>query len=167
MQSILTNEKYKGDALLQKVFTTDFLTKKNEGEVPQYYVESNHEAIIQPSVFDLVQKEMVRRSTGTDRHGSVSLFSSRIRCGDCRAFYGSKVWHSTDKYRKMIWRCNHKYKGQDNCSTPHLDEDTIKALFVKAINLLCDDREELISTFEAIKAELYDTTALETEQTLL
>ena len=105
MQSILTNEKYKGDALLQKVFTTDFLAKKkkkNEGEVPQYYVEGNHEAIIQPAVFDLVQKEMVRRSTGTDRHGSVSLFSSRIRCGDCGAFYGSKVWLSTDKYQKVI-----------------------------------------------------------------
>lgn len=170
VQSILTNEKYKGDALLQKVFTTDFLTKKkkkNEGEVPQYYVEGNHEAIIQPAVFDLVQKEMIRRSTGKDRHGSVSLFSSRIRCGDCGAFYGSKVWHSTDKYRKVIWRCNYKYKGQDNCSTPHLDEATIKALFVKAVNLLYDDREELISTFEAIKAELYDTVALETEQTLL
>lgn len=170
VQSILTNEKYKGDALLQKVFTTDFLTKKkkkNEGEVPQYYVEGNHEAIIQPAVFDLVQKEMIRRSTGTDRHGSVSLFSSRIRCEDCGAFYGSKVWHSTDKYRKVIWRCNHKYKGQGNCSTPHLDEDTIKALFVKAVNLLCDDREELISTFETIKAERYDTAALETEQTLL
>ena len=58
VQSILTNEKYKGDALLQKVYTTDFLTKKNkkknEGEVPQYYVEGNHEAIIKPEIFDRV-----------------------------------------------------------------------------------------------------------------
>ena len=58
VESILTNEKYKGDALLQKVYTTDFLTKKkkkNEGEVPQYYVEGNHEAIIPPTQFDRVQ----------------------------------------------------------------------------------------------------------------
>ena len=58
VESILTNEKYKGDALLQKVYTTDFLSKKkkkNEGEVPQYYVEGNHEAIIPPAVFDNVQ----------------------------------------------------------------------------------------------------------------
>lgn len=94
VESILTNEKYKGDALLQKVYTTDFLTKKkkkNEGEVPQYYVEGNHEAIIPPAQFDRVQKEMQRRFGDTNRHGCVSIFSSKIRCGDCGGFYGSKV----------------------------------------------------------------------------
>ena len=63
--SILTNEKYKGDALLQKTFTVDFLTKKhkvNEGEVPQYYVEANHEAIIPPEEFEQVQAEVARRN---------------------------------------------------------------------------------------------------------
>ena len=61
IRSILMNEKYKGDALLQKKITVDFLTKetkKNEGEVPQYYVEHNHEAIISPQVFDWVQEEI-------------------------------------------------------------------------------------------------------------
>jgi len=65
VQSILTNEKYKGDALLQKTYTTDFLTKKskvNEGEIPQYYVEGNHEAIIEPKIFDYAQMEMERHS---------------------------------------------------------------------------------------------------------
>src|SRR5690625_6974423 len=54
VKSILSNEKYKGDALLQKSYTVDFLSKKkkiNEGEIPQYYVENNHEAIIDPAVF--------------------------------------------------------------------------------------------------------------------
>lgn len=67
MPSILTNEKYKRDALLQKVYTTDFLTKKkkkNEGEVPQYYVEGNHEAIIEPEIFDRVQILMQARLPG-------------------------------------------------------------------------------------------------------
>ena len=64
IKSILTNEKYKGDALLQKSYTVDFLTKKkkkNEGEVPQYYVENSHEAIISPEVFDMVQYEFEKR----------------------------------------------------------------------------------------------------------
>lgn len=64
MESILTNEKYKGDALLQKKFTVDFLTKKqkvNEGEVPQYYVANSHPAIIDPEIFDLVQYELKKR----------------------------------------------------------------------------------------------------------
>lgn len=64
IKSILTNEKYKGDAILQKTFTTDFLTKKkkkNEGEVPQYYIENSHQAIIRPEVFEMVQEEFRRR----------------------------------------------------------------------------------------------------------
>ena len=66
VHSILTSEKMKGDALLQKNFTVDFLTKKvkkNEGEIPQYYVTGNHEAIIPPATFDLVQAEIERRSS--------------------------------------------------------------------------------------------------------
>lgn len=60
----ISNEKYKGDALLQKSYTVDFLqkkTKKNEGEIPQYYVEGNHEAIIPSETFDLVQTEIQKR----------------------------------------------------------------------------------------------------------
>lgn len=79
VRSILTNEKYKGDALLQKSYITDFLTKKqvkNEGEVPQYYVTGNHEPIIAPAVWDFVQAELTapatgRRSTSRQRTGSV------------------------------------------------------------------------------------------------
>ena len=66
INSILTNEKYKGAALLQKKFTVDYLTKKmklNEGEVPQYYVENSHEAIIPPDEWERVQKELIRRKS--------------------------------------------------------------------------------------------------------
>lgn len=100
VRSILTNEKYKGDALLQKSYTVDFLTKKkkvNEGEIPQYYVEGNHEAIIQPEVFELVQQELERRKSSRGRHSGVHLFSGKIRCGQCGEWYGSKVWHSNSK----------------------------------------------------------------------
>jgi len=118
-ESILTNEKYKGDALLQKVYTVDFLSKKkkvNEGEVPQYYVEGNHEAIIEPSVFDWVQVLMKARRPGKNRNSCVGIFSGKIKCGDCGGWYGSKVWHSNDKYRKVIWQCNHKFDGGEKCT---------------------------------------------------
>ena len=88
VRRILTNEKYKGDALLQKEFTVDFLTKKtkkNCGEIPQYYIEDDHEAIIDPAVFDLVQQEMERRRNGSSRYSGVSIFSSKIKCGECGA----------------------------------------------------------------------------------
>ena len=165
VQSILTNEKYKGDALLQKVYTTDFLTKKkkpNEGEVPQYYVEGNHEAIIEPSVFDTVQVMMQSRVPGKNRASSVSIFSSRIKCGCCGSWYGSKVWHSNDKYRKVIWQCNHKFK--DGCNTPHFDENTIKEMFIKAMNILAGQRDGIIGAYEEIEQTAFDTTALESRQ---
>jgi len=79
VQSILTSEKMKGDALLQKKFTADFLTKKlvkNEGQIPQYYVTANHEAIIDPATFDLVQAEIERRRGG-GRYSGVTIFSNR------------------------------------------------------------------------------------------
>lgn len=81
VRSILTNEKYKGDALLQKSYTVDFLTKKkkvNEGEIPQYYVEGNHEAIIQPEIFELVQQELERRKNSRGRHSGVHLFPAKL-----------------------------------------------------------------------------------------
>lgn len=82
MESILTNEKYKGDALLQKRFTTDFLTKKmkvNEGEVPQYYVENSYPAIISPEEFDAVQTEFQRRKS-LGRRYSGRVFSPPELC---------------------------------------------------------------------------------------
>lgn len=85
VKSILSNEKYKGDALLQKCFTVDYLTKKqkkNEGEIPQYYVEGNHEAIIPPEKFDMVQREMAKRGRGKKYHSGIHPFSSKIRCGE-------------------------------------------------------------------------------------
>ena len=86
MESILRNEKYKGSALLQKSFTVDFLTKKtkiNEGEVPQYYVEDSHPAIIEPWEWEQVQAELERRKNSRNRHRQTSPFSGKILCGDC------------------------------------------------------------------------------------
>jgi len=159
--SILSNEKYKGDALLQKYYIPDFLTKKaviNKGEVPQYYVEGNHEAIIPAEIFDLVQREIANRSKSAESGKRDHLFSNRILCGTCGAFYGPKVWHSNDKYRKVVWQCNHKYRSKGSpCSGPMVEEEDIKALFVKAVNKLITDREEIIKTFEQVRDEVFST----------
>ncbi len=168
VKSILGNEKYKGDALLQKVYTVDFLSKKkkvNEGEVPQYYVENNHGAIISPILFDRVQQRM-ETCAGAFQEGRGSLariFSGRIKCGDCGGWYGSKVWHSNDKYRKIVWQCNHKYNGGVKCSTPHLEEDTIRGLFLEAVNVIFHDRKGLQRDYEAIANAFWDTSLLEAD----
>jgi len=115
VQGILSNEKYKGDALLQKSYTVDFLTKKkkvNEGEIPQYYVANAHEAIIDPTVFEMVQLEIGRRKKGANRHSGLGIFTSRIKCGDCGGWYGAKIWHSNSKYRQVVYQCNKQVQGR-------------------------------------------------------
>ncbi len=150
INSILTNEKYKGDALLQKTYTADFLTKKkkiNRGEVPQYYVKNNHEAIIDGNTFDRVQEMIRTRRKYRLRCSSVSVFSGKIKCGECGSLYGPKVWHSNDKYRRVVWQCNHKFDNARKCETPHLDENAIKRIFVSAINKL-EKQDKLITEFD-------------------
>ena len=171
VRSILTNEKYKGDALMQKYYTEDFLTKKqvaNKGVLPQYYVEGNHEAIIAPETFELVQREIARRREKKGRYSGVDMFSSRIVCGECGAYYGSKVWHSKEvKYRRVIFRCNRKYDGDRQCATPHVTEEQMKQLFTVALNKLIACRDEIITAMTEDADALYDTSALEAEETRL
>ena len=167
VESILTNEKYKGAAILQKTFTTDFLSKtmkKNEGEVPQYYVENSHEAIIPPDEWEEVQLEYVRRKSLGRNYSCGSVFSAKLICGDCGGFFGPKVWNSTSKYRRTIWQCNNKFKGDHHCSTPHFDETTIKNRFVTAFNQVYKMKKELIGNAEVIKAMLTDCREIEAEQ---
>lgn len=170
VRRMLSNEKYKGDALLQKEFTVDYLqkkTKKNEGEVPQYYVEGNHEAIIEPSVYDLVQVELAKRSKKNEaRYSGVSIFSNKIKCAECGSWYGSKVWHSNDKYRRVIYRCNHKFDGNRKCETPHVTEEEIIAAFIKAMNILITERDEIIENIQLIRQTVCNVTTLEQEQDL-
>ena len=166
--SILKNEKYKGDAILQKVFTVDFLTKKtkiNEGEIPQYYVENSHPAVVDPEVYDLVQMEMKKRKDKGRQQSGLNCFSSKIVCGICGQFYGSKVWHSNSKYRRVIWQCNHKYKSGDKCQTPHMYEAIIHKVFIDAFNQIYGDKERLIEDYATIIQVLTDTTVLDREET--
>ncbi|MCM1232766.1 MAG: recombinase family protein [Ruminococcus flavefaciens] len=164
IMSILQNEKYKGDALLQKTYTADFLTKKvkkNHGEVPQYYIENSHPAIIDPETFELVQEEIERRKPNRRQLHKSSPFNAKIICGECGGYYGRKVWHSNSKHRKQIWRCNQKYKAETICSTPNLDESVLETAFVEAFNQILGNKEEHIARLEKMLPMLEDTSSLE------
>lgn len=150
----------------QKGITTDFLTKRrkpNEGEAPQYYVEQSHEAIIPPDEWEVVQLEMVRRKSRGRKYSGHSIFSSRIICGDCGEAFGSKVWNSTDKYRRTVWQCNGKYKGEHRCNTPHLDEEQIKEAFTQAFNSLIRNKAELIRNCRLVIERYTDCTEIDAQ----
>ncbi|RBP35550.1 recombinase family protein [Garciella nitratireducens] len=152
---ILSNKKYKGDALLQKMYTVDFLTKKravNNGEVPMYYVEKSHPAIIDKDVWEAVQLEMERRKTFAEKYGISKLdyatvnnpFAGRIIRGHCGSAFGRKVWNSTDeRLRRVIWRCNKKYevKGKKSCENGHIDNRVLYQAFVNTFNAMIKNRD--------------------------
>ena len=169
INGVLANEKYTGCARIQKTFTPDFLTKKvvkNTGQVPGYFVEQSHPAIIAPETFEMVQAEVARRKREGGRYSGVSIFSGKIKCGECGGWFGAKVWHSTDKYRRVIYRCNHKYGGH-KCQTPHVTEDAVKTAFVTAFNRLVTEREEIVANATLVQQTLCDTTELEREKAAL
>ena len=164
IESILKNEKYKGAALLQKTFTTDFLTKSkkvNEGEIPQYYVEDSHQAIVSKEVYSLVQQEFEKRKNSKNYMTTSSCFSGKIFCGNCGGMYGSKVWHSTSKYKRTIWQCNNKFKNKEKCITPHFSETELREVFVKIFNELIENRDELISFIEETVLNLCDMSEID------
>ena len=166
VESILRNEKYKGAALLQKKFTVDFLQKKmkvNEGEVPQYYVEHSHEAIIAPAEWERVQAELARRKSSTKRTISSSPFSCKIICGDCGETFTPKVWHSNSKYRRTIWRCRAKYEKGEHCTTPHIYESDLKQHFITALSQLLTDRTALLEDGRLIQQDLLNFDAIDSE----
>ncbi len=108
-------------------------------------MEGNHEAIIPSEKFDMVQREMAKRGKGKKYHSGVHPFSSKIRCGECGSWYGSKVWHSTDKYRRIIWQCNHKFDGDKRCTTPHLTDEQVQDAFLSAANKLLATKDAVIA----------------------
>jgi len=149
----------------QKKFTVDFLQhkmKENTGEVPQYYIEHSHDAIIPAEDWELVQLEMARRKSLGRRYSGNSVFGARLTCEDCGSFYGAKTWNSTNKYKRTIWQCNDKFKDKEqHCTTPHLTEDDIKTRFITAYNSLIPDRENILDDCRRMMDVLTDTTEID------
>ena len=150
LKSILSNEKYKGDARLQKTYTVDFLTKevrKNNGEVKQWYIRHSHEPIVSEETFELAQQELERRTKRKGRYYD-SPFTGKLICGVCGAYYGHRVWDSNNKYRQNVWLCNDKYKGKQICRVPKLTDEEIEKAFMIAFNRLPMDKQQYCEEYE-------------------
>lgn len=158
VKKILKNEKYIGDALLQKTYTVDVLTKKrvkNNGIVPQYYVENSHEPIIPRDLHMQVQEEMLRRSnlhSGANRtkrvYSSKYALSSIVYCSKCGDIYRRVAWNNHGK-RSTVWRCvNRVEHGPDCCDAPTIKEEELQNTVVKAINMALDGKNEMLSALE-------------------
>ena len=145
VQGILRNEKYMGDALLQKTITTDFIEKtriKNDGTVPQYYVKDSQEAIIPRNVYIQVQEEMVRRANMTSGiegkkkrvYSSKYALSSICTCTKCGDVYRRIAWNNRGKH-SIVWRCCTRVEeGPDVCDASTIQEKVLQEATVKAIN---------------------------------
>lgn len=159
IKSILQNEKYKGEALLQKSYTVDFLTKKrvkNMGDVPQYYVQESHPAIIEPETWEAVQLEMERRKKFSEEHHIKKLdtripFWGKVICSECGSAYSRKTWMQPDGSKRKVWMCSNRYKskGVKGCESRHIDEELLKTAFVDVLNDLIENKEYFFIKWEA------------------
>ena len=158
LKKILQNEKYIGDALLQKTYTVDFLNKKrvqNKGIVPQYYVENSHEPIIPRDLYMQVQEEMIRRAnlhSGANRkkrvYSSKYALSSIVYCSKCGEIYRRIAWNNRGKH-STVWRCCTRVEhGPTACDAPTIQEPDLQAAVVQAINLTLGNRESMMATLQ-------------------
>ena len=158
IHNILTNEKYMGDALLQKTYITDCISKKvkkNMGERPMYYVENNHPAIIPRETFDQVQKEMTRRSskrkvlqksgkTELGKYSGKYALTELLVCGECGSPYKRVTWARHGK-KRIVWRCVSQLEfGTKYChNSPTLDESRLHNAILAAMNEYAAIRQEV------------------------
>jgi len=158
LRKILQNEKYIGDALLQKTYTVDFLKKKrvqNNGIVPQYYVENSHPPIIPRDLYMRVQEEMVRRAnlhSGEKRkkrvYSSKYALSSIVYCPKCGDIYRRIAWNNRGKH-STVWRCCTRVEhGPKACDAPTIQESELQAAVVQAINLVLGNRDDMLTALQ-------------------
>ena len=156
IKSILKNEKYKGDALLQKTYITDPISKrvkKNNGELPMYYVENSHPAIIERRIFDRVQEEIARRAgkkkvkqTGTKtelgRYSGKYALTELLYCGECGTPYRRCTWSRNGK-KKIVWRCVSRLDyGKKYCkNSPSVEESRLHNSITAAITKKANSEE--------------------------
>lgn len=150
---ILKNEKHMGDALLQKTYTADFLTKrqvKNKGEITQVYVKDNHKGIVDRATWEAVQEEFERRENFMKKHdlakyvygAEYNPFTSRVFCGECGHSYTKHTWK---KRGVEQWQCkNHRTDGRLTCKNDFVDNRDLEQGFIKSFNKVLADKESKI-----------------------
>jgi len=155
VKKMLKNEKYMGDALLQKSYTVDFLTKKrinNKGQVAQYYVEDSHPPILSKEDFIAVQAEFIRRSnmrgyskTGKSAFTSEYAFSGKLFCQKCGSKFRRAAW-GTGKNKKHYWICiNHEMNSKEACDMKAVAEKEMEKSFIRAMNKVIGGKETFIN----------------------
>lgn len=161
VQNILTNERYIGDALLQKTYVTDCLSKKskkNNGELPQYYVTGSHEGIVSRELYNRVQEEMARRAnkravaqknTKTERgkFSSKYALTDRLVCGECGTPYRRCTW-VRNGVKRVVWRCISRLEfGTKYCkASPTIDEDKLHAAILRSVSRLAENKDDIVNT---------------------
>ena len=175
IQSILSNEKYKGDAIINKTYTKDCLSKKvmiNNGERPKYYVENNHPAIIDAVTFGRVQEELARRSgkpktkkvgtkTEQGKYSSKYAMTELLVCGECKTPYRRCTW-TVGNQKKIVWRCINRLDfGKKYChNSPTIEESVLQRAVMTAI---MKTAQQNIGVLQTLKTHI--GMGLETEKT--
>ena len=165
IDSILTNEKYCGDVLLQKTYIDDCINKKvkkNTGQLPMYLVQNHHEGIISRETFDAAQAELSRRNagrspskknapTGRSRYSSKYALSDRLYCGECGTRYQRCTWRNRDGSKRIVWRCVSRVDyGSKYChDSPTLDEEPLHRAVLAAINSTVKDKNNIVYNLKA------------------
>jgi site-specific DNA recombinase len=158
IKNILRNEKYIGDALLQKTYTVDFLTKKrvkNNGLMPQYYVENSHEAIIPREIYMQVQEELVRRhcvytsESGKKRtFSSTHCFANIIICGNCGEIFRRVHWNNRGS-KSVVWRCVSRLENTGLfCDSRTVRESILEQVLVDAINQTLCKKDDFLTVLQ-------------------
>ena len=158
LRTILSDEKYCGDVLLQKTFIQDCISKKvikNTGQLPMYLIQNHHEAIIPRDRFDAVQVELARRKTltsstkksaptGMSRYSGKYALSGLLFCGECGTAYRRVVWTQHGE-KRAVWRCTSRLDyGKKYClNSPTLDEEPLQQAILNAINSVMSDHSAL------------------------
>ena len=171
IQRILTNEKYTGDALLQKTYITDCITKKsrkNNGELPMYLVKNYHEPIISRADFNRVQEEMARRSakrtiaekltkTEQGKYSAKYALSELLVCGECGSHYRRVTW-TAKGFKEIKWRCINRIQyGKKKChSSPTIDEQVLHKAIISAINEFCEVKDDVAKVLRESITEVLD-----------
>ena len=162
IQSILSNERYKGDAIINKTYITDCISKKvrvNNGERPKYYVENSHPAIIDSATFGRVQEELARRSgkrkisrkakTEQGKYSSKYALTELLVCGECKSAYRRCTWTASGK-KKIVWRCINRIEyAKKYChNSPSVEESILQRAVMAAIMEIANQNAEVLRTLK-------------------
>ena len=163
IQSILKNEKYKGDGIINKTYIEDCISKKvrlNNGERVKFYVENNHEGIISSEKYALVQEELARRTskpkikqkgtkTEQGKYSSKYALTELLVCGECKTPYRRCTWTMKGQ-KKIVWRCiNRLDYGKKYChKSPTIEESVLQCAIMKAIGRTAMQNAEVLWTLK-------------------